>query len=89
MATSRGNEKSLQPPMIVEVPEIARRTYANCEVARARADVSMLPALANGAGKSGPAPPLQKQIERLNRLPKALQNVVIQILDGVLSQARR
>jgi hypothetical protein len=32
---------------------------------------------------------LQKQIERLNRLPRAQQKVVMQMLDGVLSQASR
>ena len=43
----------------------------------------------NGAGKRGPTPLLQKQIERLNRLPKAQQKVVMQMLDGVLSQTNR
>ena len=38
------------------------------------------------AGKRGPTPLLQKQIERLNRLPKAQQKVVLRMLDGVLSQ---
>jgi hypothetical protein len=42
----------------------------------------------NGPGKRGPTPLLQKQIERLNRLPKA-QKVVMQMLDGVLSQMNR
>jgi len=42
-----------------------------------------------GAGKRGPTPLLQKQIERLNRLPKAQQKVVMQMLDGVLSQTNR
>jgi len=83
--------------------EIAQQTYANYEVARARPAVSMLPTLAqlfgisvdellglkNGTGKRGPTPLLQKQIERLNRLPRAQQKVVMQMLDGVLSQASR
>ena len=42
-----------------------------------------------GPGKRGPTPLLQKQIERLNRLPKAQQKVVMQMLDGVLSQSNR
>jgi hypothetical protein len=33
--------------------------------------------------------PAQKQIERLNRLHKAQQKVVMQLLDGVLSQSNR
>ena len=42
----------------------------------------------SGALKRGPTPLLQKQIERLNRLPKAQQKVVLKMLDGVLSQHR-
>jgi hypothetical protein len=42
-----------------------------------------------GAAKRGPTPLLQKQIERLNRLPKAQQKIVMQMLDGVLSQSHR
>jgi transcriptional regulator with XRE-family HTH domain len=84
--------------------DIAQQTYANYEVARARPPASLLPELAqlfgisvdellgvqkNGAGKRGPTPLLHKQIERLNQLPKAQQKVVMQMLDGVLSQASR
>ncbi len=73
-------------------------------VARARPPVSMLPTPAqlfgvsvdelsglhkNGAGKRGPASLLQKQIERLNRLPKAQKKIAMQVLDGVLSQTNR
>lgn len=42
-----------------------------------------------GAGRRGPTPLLQKQIERLKRLPKAQQKVVMQMLDGILSQSGR
>lgn len=42
-----------------------------------------------GAGRRGPTPLLQKQIERLTRLPKSQQRVVMQMLDGVLSQSSR
>ena len=37
-------------------------------------------------GKRGPTPRLQRQLERLSRLPKAQQHVVIAMLDGVLLQ---
>ena len=37
--------------------------------------------------KRGPAPQLQQKIERLTRLPKAQQRLVMQMLDGVLAQA--
>jgi transcriptional regulator with XRE-family HTH domain len=93
----------LSQQAVADSLEIAQQTYANYEVARARPAVSMLPTLAqlfgisvdellglkNGTGKRGPTPLLQKQIERLNRLPRAQQKVVMQMLDGVLSQASR
>jgi len=40
-------------------------------------------------GKRGPAPQIQQKIERLTRLPKAKQKVVLDMLDGVLAQASR
>jgi hypothetical protein len=51
--------------------------------------VDELLGLKNGAGQRGPTPLLRKQSERLNRLPKAQQKDVIQMLDGVLSQTSR
>jgi len=39
--------------------------------------------------KRGPTPKLQQQIERLSTLPRAQQQVVIQMLEGVLAQANR
>jgi transcriptional regulator with XRE-family HTH domain len=38
------------------------------------------------AGKRGPAPKLQQQLERISTLPKAQQRFVMQILDTVLQQ---
>lgn len=72
-------------------------------MARARPSAAMLPEIAtlfgigvdallgvkNGTGKRGPAPRLQQQIERLSRLPKAQQQVVMKMLEGVLGQAGR
>ena len=40
--------------------------------------------LKHGKGKRGPTPKLQQQIERLSRLPKAKQRVVMDMLEGVL-----
>ena len=97
-------EAGLSQQAIANSLEIPQQTYANYEVARARPPVSMMPQLAqlfgisvdellgvhkNSAGKRGPTPLLQKQIERLSRLPKAQQKVVMQMLDGVLAQASR
>lgn len=95
-------DAGLSQQAVADALELAQQTYANYEVARARPPVSMLPVLAelfgvsvdellglnkNGAGKRGPTPLLQKQIERLNRLPKAQQKIVLKMLDGVLSQS--
>lgn len=82
---------------------ITQQTLAHYEVGTARMPVSIVLAfpklygvdanellgLQNGAGKRGPTPLLQKQIERLNQLPKTQQKVVMQMLDGVLSQSSR
>lgn len=82
---------------------IAQQTLAHYEVGRLRLPVSLLPKLAelfgvpadellglNGAraGKRGPTPKLQQQIERLHRLPKAKQKLVMEMLEGVLMQHR-
>ena len=37
-------------------------------------------------GKRGPSPKLQRRLERLSRLPKAQQQTVLAMLDGVLLQ---
>jgi transcriptional regulator with XRE-family HTH domain len=83
---------------------VAQQTLAHYEVGRLRMPVSLLPKLAmlfgvagddllglsgSGAGRRGPAPKLQQQIERLQRLPKAKQKLVMEMLEGVLSQANR
>lgn len=82
---------------------IAQQTLAHYEVGRLRMPVSLLPKLAElfgvpgdellglnaaRAGKRGPAPKLQQQIERLHRLPKAKQKLVMDMLEGVLMQHR-
>jgi transcriptional regulator with XRE-family HTH domain len=43
-------------------------------------------ATAKSSGKRGPTPKLQRQLERLSRLPKAQQQVILAMLDGVLLQ---
>lgn len=43
-------------------------------------------AAGKAAGKRGPTPKLQRQLERVSRLPKAQQQVVLAMLDGVLVQ---
>lgn len=96
-------EAGMSQQAVADELGIPQQTYANYEVARARLSAALLPEIAalfgvsvdellgmkNGAGKRGPAPMLQRQIERLNRLPKAKQKVVMEMLDGVLNQANR
>ena len=82
---------------------ISQQTVASWEVGRRGVPVASLPLLARTLGgsvealigekalpaKRGPTPKLQQQIERLNTLPKAQQQVVLKMLDGVLGQAGR
>ncbi len=83
---------------------IAQQTLAHYEGGRIRAPASMLPQLAQifgvgidelvghpnkTASKRGPTPRMQQQVERLSRLPKAQQRMVMQMLEGVLAQASR
>lgn len=97
-------EAGLSQQAMADALEIPQQTYANYEVARARPPVSLLPELAQlfgisvddllglhraGAGKRGPTPQLQQKIEQLSRLPKAKQKVVLEMLEGVLSQSSR
>ena len=44
---------------------------------------------ASGRTKRGPAPRLQRQMERIARLPRMKQQLVIDMLDGLLAQAGR
>lgn len=96
-------EQGLSQQALADELGIAQQTFAHYEVGRARMPVSLLPQLArlfgvgadellglrNGAGKRGPAPKFQKQLERIAQLPRAKQRVVIEMLDGVLTQASR
>jgi len=81
---------------------IAQQTYAQYETGIRRVPASMLPKLAQNLGltleelmgvgsgsryKPGPSSKLELQIERLRRLPRATQKVVMNMLDGVLAQA--
>jgi DNA-binding XRE family transcriptional regulator len=81
---------------------IAQQTLAHYEVGRLRLPVALVPKLAAlfsvptdvllgvpGAtpAKRGPAPQLQRRLERLQRLPKAKQQVILAMLDGALQHA--
>ncbi len=102
--TKLRKEQGLSQQSVADTLGLAQQSYAHYEVGRVRMPVWMLPQIAqlfgvsadeligvhkNGTGKRGPAPQLQQKIERLTRLPKAKQKVVMEMLDGVLSQASR
>ena len=88
---------------LAEILGVAQSTINAYELGQRRVPVSALPLLARtlgrgveellgqpiSASKRGPVPKLQQQIERLSLLPKAKQKVVIEMLEGVLSQASR
>jgi transcriptional regulator with XRE-family HTH domain len=88
---------------LAETLGVSQQTINSYEVGRRRVPVSALLTLARTLGvsvealigektppaKRGPAPVIQRQIERLNSLPKAQQKVVMQMLEGVLNQAGR
>ncbi len=77
---------------------------ASYEVGRRRVPVSLLPRIAEvlaasvetligksdtTPSKRGPAPKLQQQIERIQRLPRAKQRFVMEMIDTVLAQQNR
>lgn len=84
---------------------IAQQTLAHYEVGRLRVPASMLPTLAGvlgasveellgqaparAGGKRGPAPRLQRQLERLSALPKPKQRAVMEALESMLAQVAR
>jgi hypothetical protein len=38
-------------------------------------------------GKRGPTPKIQRQLERVNQLPRSKQQLVMRVLDSMLAQA--
>jgi transcriptional regulator with XRE-family HTH domain len=97
-------EQGLTQAQLAEVLGLTQQMVASYEVGRRRVPVSLLPKIAAalavsvetliGQGrttpaKRGPAPKLQQQMERIQRLPRAKQRLVLQMLDGVLAQASR
>jgi transcriptional regulator with XRE-family HTH domain len=73
---------------------LTQQIVASYEVGRRRVPVSLLPKTLIGQGratpaKRGPAPKLQQRMERIQRLPRAKQRLVLEMLDGVLAQASR
>jgi transcriptional regulator with XRE-family HTH domain len=98
-------DQGLSQQSVADTLGIAQQSYAHYEVGRVRMPIAMLPQIAqlfgvstdellgtrgtDKAGKRGPTPKLQQQMERLHHLPKAKQKVVMEMLDGVLGQSSR
>ncbi len=78
---------------------IAQQTLAHYEVGRLRVAAALLPAFsktlglsleelfgeAAKAGKRGPAPKLQAQIERIGSLPRSKQRMLLDMLDAAIN----
>lgn len=96
-------EQGLTQQQLAEELEVTQQVVASYEIGRRRVPVSMLRALAkslavpietllgaaNGAAQRGPAPKLQRHIERISRLPPAKQRLVMEMIETVLAQAAR
>lgn len=95
---------SLTQVQLADAMSVSQQTVASWEVGRRGVPVSVLPLLARTLGvaaealigaserpnaKRGPTPKLQQQVERLSRLPRTKQRVVIEMLEGLLAQASR
>jgi transcriptional regulator with XRE-family HTH domain len=94
-------EHGLTQGQLAEVLGISQQQVASFEGGRRRVPVALLPALAKalavavhelvdhsaGVAKRGPTPKLQRQLERVSRLPKAKQKFVSEMLETVLQQA--
>lgn len=88
---------------LAETLSVSQQTVNAYEAGQRRVPVSMLPLLAHtlavsleeligespspATRKRGPAPTLQRHMERISALPKAQQKFVLQVLDSVLAQA--
>jgi len=94
----------LTQQQLADLLGVSQQMVASYEVGRRRVPISLLPSLARvlgttmegligdeskRSGKRGPAPKLQLQLEQVNRLPKAKQLAIAQVLDSMLAGATR
>ncbi|WP_219820553.1 helix-turn-helix transcriptional regulator, partial [Xanthomonas axonopodis] len=94
--------QGLTQVQLAEALGVSQQAITAYESGQRRVPISLLPLLARtlgvtvedligvpaarSAGKRGPAPKLQQQLERITRLPKAQQRFVMQMIDTVLQQ---
>jgi transcriptional regulator with XRE-family HTH domain len=98
-------EQGITQVQLAETLGVSQQTVNAYEMGHRRVPVSALSVLATalaisleeligtpqpaGAKKRGPAPKLLQQVERIQRLPKAQQRFVMQMIDTVLAQQSR
>lgn len=97
--------QGLTQVQLAQLLDVSQQAITAYESGQRRVPISTLPLLARtlgvsledligvpasrGAGKRGPAPKLQQQLEQLQTLPKAKQRMVSEVLDSLLAQAGR
>ena len=101
---SHRQELNISQQRLGEMLSASQQSVAHYETARLRVPASMLPQLAKifGVGvddlighpsksssKRGPAPKLQRHMERLSLLPKPKQRAVMEVIEAVLAQQAR
>lgn len=97
-------EQGMTQVQLAEALSLTQQMVASYEVGRRRVPVSLLPQVAatlavslddligthgSAPAKRGPAPKLQQQIERIQRLPRTKQRFVMEMIDTVLAQQSR
>jgi len=97
-------DQGMTQVQLAELLGLTQQMVASYEVGRRRVPVSLLAQIAETLtvsleeligkkdvqpAKRGPAPKLQQQIERIQRLPRSKQRFVIEMLDTVLAQQSR
>ena len=96
--------RNLSQQRLGELLSASQKSVAHYETARLRVPASMLPHLVKifGVGvddlighlakpppRRGPAPKLQRRMERLSLLPKPRQRAVMEVIEAVLAQQAR
>jgi transcriptional regulator with XRE-family HTH domain len=91
-------EQGLTQVQLAATLDLTQQMVASYEVGRRRVPVSLLLAIAEAlsisveqligtpSAKRGPAPKLQQQMEKIQRLPKTQRRFVMQMLDTVIAQ---
>ncbi len=97
-------QQDITQVQLAELIGITQQTVNSYETGRRRIPVSLLPAIAKrlgvavevlltddskAAAKRGPTPKLQQQMDRINQLPRARQQFVMEVIESVLAQANR